>query len=171
MNQMKQPNPNKSRALRVAALLGGVLAVAVAVMIVVLCLPQREQEFVPPAFDADALPGVPENVDERLMYQELYQEGMAYRISVCWVPAAEGKSLTVYFTNAADNEKYLKLRVLDEAGNILGETGLLKPGEYVKSVRLERKLAPGTKIRLTAMGYEPDTYESAGAFHMNFTVQ
>ena len=103
-------------------------------------------------------------------YTELYKEGMAYRVSVCGVPTVDGQDLTVYFTNAEGNEKYLKLRVLDTDGNILGETGLLNPGEYVKTVTLTKTLAAGENLKLKIMGYEPETYESAGSVSLNVTV-
>ena len=103
-------------------------------------------------------------------YTELYKEGMAYRVSVCGVPTVDGQDLTVYFTNTEGNETYLKLRVLDTGGNNLGETGLLKPGEYVKTVTLDKTLAAGENLKLKIMGYEPETYESAGSVSLNVTV-
>ena len=86
------------------------------------------------------------------------------------MPTVDGQNLTVYFTNTEGNEKNLKLRVLDTEGNILGETGLIKPGEYVKNVTLTKTLAAGEKIKLKIMGYEPETYESAGSVSLNVTV-
>lgn len=171
---MNQNKANKNIALPV---LGGVLAVAVIVMIVALCIPKAPEKgtFVPPSFDSHAAQGVPEMAEdekETLVYREVYQDGMAYRLSVCWVPAVDGRELTVYFTNDKGNESNLKLRVYDESGSVIwGETGLIKPGEYVKAVTLDQELTPGTKVRLKVMGYEPETYESTGWIKLNFTVQ
>lgn len=109
-------------------------------------------------------------MDSSFGYTELYQDGMAYRVSVCGVPQINGNELTVYFTNTEGNEQYLKLRVLDEKGNTLGETGLLKSGEYVKTVTLSKELPVGTKIKLKVMSYEPEDYTSAGSVAMNVTV-
>lgn len=153
----------------VLPILGGVLLLAVAVMIAVLCIP-RTATFVPPAPDEHAVQGVPV-VEDRFVYRELYREGMAYRISVCWAPGMDGAELIVYLTNPAVNDSLLKLRVTDADGSILGETGLIRPGEYVRAVTLSKALAPGADVRLKVMGYEPETYASAGAFSMNFTVQ
>lgn len=153
----------------VLPILGGVLLVAVAVMVAVLCIP-RTAAFVPPAPDEHAVQGVPV-VEERFVYRELYREGMAYRLSVCWAPAVDGTELIVYLTNPAANMTLLKLRVLDVDGSVLGETGLIHPGEYVRAVTLSKALAPGADVRLKVMGYEPETYASAGAFSMNFTAQ
>ena len=82
----------------------------------------------------------------------------------------EGSNAAVYLTNPAENEVWLKLRVLDENGNILGETGLIRPGEYVKDVALTENLTAGTKIKLKIMGYEPETYFSAGTVNQKTAV-
>ena len=82
----------------------------------------------------------------------------------------DSNNATVYFTNAEGNNVYLKLRVLDENDNSLGETGLLKPGEYVKDVELIRALSAGTGIRLKIMRYAPDTYLSEGSVVRNTTI-
>lgn len=150
----------------------GLLAVVLLAMIVVLCLPAKEPprgEYVKPAFDESAVQGVPE-VDASLGYIELYREGMAYRVSLCGAPALDENGLTVYFTNSASNEKYLKLRVLDEKGNTLGETGVLRPGEYVQHVTLEKKVAPGTSLKFKVLSFEPEDYTSAGSVTLNVKV-
>lgn len=80
------------------------------------------------------------------------------------------REATVYFTNPAENTVWLKLRVLDEDSNMLGETGLIRPGKYVRAVTLSKSLADGTKVKLKIMGYIPDTYKSAGAATLGTTV-
>ena len=143
----------------------GVLAVtAFLVMLIALSVtkdPPRG-EFVPPAFESMALQGVPE-VPEELGYTSPYREGMAYRFSVCANVTMDDRMATVYFTSAEENTVYLKLRVLNADGEILGETGLLKPGEYVRVVELCEALDAGTQVQLKIMSYEPDTYLSAGS--------
>lgn len=157
---------------KILFLLRGLFVLSLAVMIAALCIPVKQQksEFTPPAFEASAVTGTPKVADS-LGYTELYQEGMAYRVSVCGVPTVQGQSLTVYFTNTGSNEKYLKLRVLDETGAVMGETGLLRPGEYVENVSLTKALAEGTKIKLKIMGYEPQDYTSAGSVVLNVAVR
>ena len=151
-------------------ILGTVLAVLAITMIVALCLPKSTTaEFTPPPFEEDAVSGVPE-VPEELGYSSPYKEGMGYRFSVCGNVTAEGNNAVVYLTNPAENEVWLKLRVLDEKGNTLGETGLIKPGEYVRSVSLSSVPSAGTRIKLKIMGYEPDTYRSAGSATLNTTM-
>lgn len=162
---------NKKNKDYTVPVLAAVFATVLIIMIAVLCLPNKTKgEFVPPDFEPDAVVGVPE-VAESFGYSELYKEGMAYRVSICGVPSVEGQNLTVYFTNTEGNEQYLKLRVFDESGNVLGETGLLRPGEYVKDVKLTKEISDGTKIRLKVMGYEPESYESAGSVTLNVIAE
>ena len=57
---------------------------------------------------------------------------------------------------------WLKVRVLNSDGNILGESGLIRPGEYVQSVALQTIPSSGSAVALKIMAYEPETYYSAG---------
>lgn len=168
MNNTRKSNNKKQNAIFILCC---VFAVVLVIMVVALLVPKTapKGEFVPPPFESAAVQGTP-TVGERLAYQEVYRDGMAYRLSVCCVPTVSGKELTVFFTSAEGNEKYLKLRVMDEQGNILGETGLLKAGEYVKTVTLSETLSAGTRLKLKVMGYEPADYTSAGSIAVNVTI-
>lgn len=152
-------------------ILGAVFAVALIIMISALAIPKEADrgEFIPPAFESAAVTGTPK-VPEGLGYSAPFQEGMAYRFAVCGNVLMDGKQAQVYFTNPAENETWTKLRVCDENGSVLGETGLLKPGEYIRYVELEKELAPGAPIKLKIMGYEPDTYLSAGSVVLNTLI-
>ena len=152
-------------------ILGALFAVALIIMIVALSIPKEAQrgEFVPPAFEAAAVTGTPE-VPDGLGYSAPYQDGMAYRFAVCGNVLMDDRQALVYFANPAENETWTKLRIYDENGNVLGETGLIKPGEYVQYVMLNQELAPGTPIKLKIMGYEPDTYLSAGSVVLNTLI-
>lgn len=146
--------------------------VAVVALIVVLCLPEKEPvkgEFIPPSFDSAAVAGTPD-VPDGLGYMECYQDGMDFRFFSCGNVKMDGKNADIYLTNPDDNEVWLKVRVLDAQGNILGESGLIKPGEYIKSVELSEQLAAGTSIKLKVMAYEPETYYSAGAVALNTQI-
>lgn len=165
---MKKTN---EKGLNLIYVLGAATAVMLIVMIVALCIPREQTvgEFVPPAFDSAAVVGTPE-VPEDLGYSSPYQEGMAYRFSICGNVKTDGDKAVVYLTNDAANEVYLKLRVLNAEGNILGETGLLRPGEYVKDVQLNVAISAGTSIKLKIMSYDPETYMSMGSAVMNTVV-
>ena len=61
--------------------------------------------------------------------------------------------------------------MLDEDGEVLGETGLIRPGEYVQAVTFDAIPVSGTAISMKVMAYEPETYHSAGAVTLNTTIQ
>lgn len=160
------------RKIRPIAILAAICVLAVIGMIFSLIFGGRTPEpagFTPPPWEAAAVQGTPD-VPGDLGYSSPLADGMSYRFSVCGKVRVIGTEAIVYLTNPEGNNVWIKLRILDDAGNILGETGLIKPGEYVKAVRLTAPPATGTRIRLKIMGYLPDTYQSAGAATLGTTV-
>ena len=98
-------------------------------------------------------------------------DAQAFQVGVCGAVVLEGSQADVWLTNPEGNNVWLKLRILDEDGDVLGETGLIRPGEYVQSVTFDTVPAPGTAISMKVMAYEPETYHSAGAVTLNTTIQ
>ena len=148
--------------------LAGILCILALVSMVLALIFGRthtqSSSFTPPPFDSSAESGTPV-VPEELGWTEIYQE-----CSICGNVIASGGVADVYFTNSSEQEIWLKLRVLDEDGNIIGETGLVKPGEYVKSVSIDKDISDGSSIKLKIMAYEPETYYSAGAVTLNTKI-
>lgn len=162
---MKKKMQKKNYILPAAAAL---CLVSVIVMVVTLCTPKEETgEFILPAFDSAAVVGIP-TVPEDLGWQEL--DAQVYRVGVCGKIIPNGSTADIWLTNPASNTVWLKVRVLDAKGNTLGETGLIKSGEYVRSVTLNTVPKTGTSIVLKIMAYEPETYYSAGAVTLNTTI-
>lgn len=143
--------------------------VALTAMALALTLGSKQEPaaFTPPSFDETAQVGTPE-VPENLGWGEL--DAQAFKASVCGVFIPDGGAADLWLTSPETNTVWLKLRVLDAEGNILGETGLIKPGEYVQSVPLSSTPKSGTKIILKLMAYEPETYHSAGAASLETTI-
>ena len=125
-------------------------------------------EFTPPPFEASAVSGTPE-VPEELGWQEL--DAQAFQVGVCGAVLLEGNRADIWLTNPESNTVWLKLRIMDENGTVLGETGLIHPSEYVQSVTFDTVPAPGAEISMKVMAYEPETYHSAGAVTLNTTIQ
>lgn len=153
-----------------------VAAFSLAVMAAVLAVTGNREGgtrgFTPPPFEEEAVSGEPE-VPEGLGYSPLDIPG-AYRVSLCGKVVEEDGRGDVWLTNHAENTVWMKVRVLDSQGNILGETGLLKPREYVQSVDLtgaDVSLEDGMELQLKIMAYEPDTYHSAGSVVLNTTLE
>ena len=160
----------EKKSSKAVPILGAVLAVLAVIMIVALCLPRSTTaDFTPPPFEENAVTGTPE-VPEGLGYSAPYKEGMAYRFSVCGNVTVEGSDAVVYLTNPAENNVWIKVRILDEDGKAIGESGLIRPGEYVRAVSLSSVPSAGTKIKLKIMGYEPETYQSAGSATLNTSI-
>jgi len=124
--------------------------------------------FTPPPFDENAAQGTPD-VPENLGWSEV--DAQVYKASICGVVTVEDGKADVWFTNPESNTVWLKLRVLDADGNTLGETGLIRPGEYVQSVVFEIIPEVDDSIGLKLMAYEPETYYSAGSATLNTTVK
>ena len=129
---------------------------------------KKEPQFVPPAFDAAAVQGTP-TVPDGLGYNELDAKGI-YKVAVCGEVTAQDGKADIWLTNPASNNVWLKLRIYNaETNELLGETGLIKPGEYVQSVTFYEGRTPesGTAIKMRVMSYEPDTYYSQGEIAVN----
>lgn len=163
---MKQKKHKEVNILLVA---GAVCVLSLAVMIAALCHPKSETgEFTPPPFDAAAEVGTPA-VPDGLGWQEL--DAKVFKVAVCGRIVPSGDTADVWLTNPEDNTVWLKLRVLDAEGDVIGETGLIRPGEYVRSVALDRVPKDGDKITLKIMTYQPDTYYSEGSVTLDTTVR
>ena len=150
----------KNIPLMIAALLC-ILSLAVMTMALVISAGKTEPlSFTPPPFDADAVQGMPD-VPENLGWGEV--DAQVYKAYVCGVVIPNGDTADTWFTNPESNAVWLKLRVLDSEGNVIGETGIIKPGEYVQTVTFTEVPREADAIALKLMAYEPETYYSAGS--------
>ncbi len=144
----------------------------VAVLGVCLVGCAQEESFVPPAFDAAAVAGDHGVAEGERGYSVLPppESNSQYRVGLCGeIHVKEGKA-DIWFTNPAENSAWLKLRVLNEEGEIIGETGLVKQGEYVQSITFYQAPLQGEKITLRVMGYAPESYYSKGEISLNTVV-
>lgn len=128
----------------------------------------KDNPFTAPEFESEAVSGAP-GVDIKSL-SRIYKDGMGFSALVCGEIRAENGRADVYFTNEADNNVYLRLKITDSDSNVLAETGLIKPGEYVKSVSFDKSPYSGQTIKIKIMAYEPDTFYSAGAVTLNTTA-
>ena len=154
--------------------LGVVAAVlVVALAVVTFAAPDgRQGGFEPPAFESAAQVGMPAEADvpAEMAFSEIYKDGMGFSAWLCGMPVVEDGQLVVWFANPEASGVWMKLRVQDAAGELLGETGLLRPSEYVRAVSLEGGVSPGAQLKLRIMAYEPETYYSAGSVGVNVTA-
>ena len=126
-------------------------------------------EFVPPEFDATAVRGVPKIVNpDSIGYTEL--DAKAYKVSVCGRVEVNGNKADIYFTNPDSNSAWLKLRVLNAKGEVIAETGLVRPGEYIQTITFTKIPKTDDPITMRVMGYEPVTYYSVGEVSFNTVI-
>ncbi|MFR5148415.1 MAG: hypothetical protein ACLTER_01805 [Ruminococcus sp.] len=88
------------------------------------------------------------------MAGRIYRDGMEFRAYICGNVDRERRSETrcLFYEFRKEFDVWLKLRVsLTADGTLLGETGLIRPGEYVKSVSLTSRVEDGTAIKLKIM--------------------
>lgn len=115
--------------------------------------------FKTPPFEAHAIEGTP--YTGRNDYREL-KLSEDFKISLCTQLSLENSSADIYFTSHPENRAYLRLMLSDSAGNELFLSGLIKPGEYLKTAELNRIPEQSGKITAKILSYEPNTYYSAG---------
>ena len=161
--------PVEPKRRRVLLLLGLVCVVSVLAMVAALLRkPQAAAAYTPPPFDPAAVSGTPQDLPDTLAYNTL--DAQAYTLVVCAAPVVQENTAQLWFTNPASNSVWLKVRIYTADGALLGESGLLKPGEYVQAVALDPAPTQDTPIVLKVMAYEPDTYHSAGAVTLSTTL-
>ena len=152
---------------KILPVIAGLCVLAVAVMILALSLGGKTGEFSAPPFDPAAKTGTPD-VPQDAGYGEM--DAKAFSFSVAGELAVENSETDVWLTNPDKNTVWLKVRILDGNNNVLGESGLIRPGEYVKSVKLDSVPKSSTGVSLKIMAYEPDTYYSAGSAKLMTTL-
>lgn len=152
-----------------------IVAVAVsAALIIGAIVFMNTRTYEPPAFDVNAVTGEP-IVPEELGYgiggasdDSSFKAGLASK----WVREQDG-SLPVWFTNPAENDVYLLIRVTRaEDQKVIYESGLIRPGEYVEKLTpLESLSSDPINVDAAIYSFDPDNYHSMGTFHLSGTVE
>ena len=141
----------------------GALIIALLVAVIAVSLLEKEPdigEFVPPSFEVNAQKGMPQTFPESFGTMTVRP---GFVIGMCAAPLLDGSSLDLCFTSPETNTVWMKVRVYDEAGNQLGESGLLKPGEHLATLVLADVPQKTEKLVAIVLSYEPDTYYSEGS--------
>ena len=136
-----------------------VLALLAAVLVQSANRQVEVSDFEVPAFDANALSGKPE-----VAYPDMYGTlalNDEVTVSLYSAPIVTDSAAQVCFTVDVGTAAWVRLRLLDTEGNTLGESGLLRPGEYVESVVLTAQPDRPEAIA-KILTYDPDTYYSLG---------
>lgn len=118
-------------------------------------------EFTPPPFEEAAVEGTPTVSDDTLRYSfAKITEELA--VGLCATCERDGDRLQIYFTSLEHNTAWVRVKIYDEKGKLRGESGMLRPGEYVEHIALSS--APkGDTLTVKVLSYEPETYYSLGS--------
>ena len=154
----------------ILGVLSGILIVGIIVTVIVAVMGGNSNKFTPPPFDKAAVSGMPEIEDESLAYSALaLKEG--FIMNACANPVVENGEAIVYFTSDANNTVWVRLMLFTVDGEQLGSTGLLRAGEYVRSIALTHEITEDTPIIMKFLSYEPKTYYSQGSVDINVVLR
>ena len=155
----------------ILAVVAVLLAVAALVTVILWAtlFRTRQGTFTPPPFEDAAETGVPTVSDESLRYSyaKITDE---LAVGLCATCERVEDELVIYFTSLEHNVAWVRVKVYDEKGKLRGESGLLRPGEYVERIALTS--APrGETLKIKVLSYEPDTYYSLGSAELTVNLK
>ena len=127
-------------------------------------------KFKKPPFAENAVLGEPAIDYDACHFQEIVISP-EFSLNMCGKPAIIKDEICLYFTARSSNNIWLRYIVYDEAGKVVSESGIIKPGEYLVSSKLERELNDGEIITVKVLSFEPETYYSEGSLNVNIQIQ
>lgn len=158
-----------------------VMTAVLGIMLIVLCIvavthhdkPTSEKTvvaapFTAPEFDAAAVSGEPQNVDNE-SFQAVNLANFNFKL--CPEPEASDEGAELWLTNLTVNSAWMRAEIYDENEKLLGSSGIVKTGSYLKTVPTDSPLAKGQNIAVKFYFYEPDTYYSMGTFKLNLVCK
>ncbi len=146
-----------------------IIALIVAIIIVVcsaaivsckIVSDHKASLYSPPPFEVNVTNGTP-SPNEKFSYGK-FKTKNDFSVGLCAIPKYEKSRVEGYFTNPSENKVWLMFEILDADGKTeLGKSGIIKPGEYVKSI-----YAPSLKTNETytfrVLAFTPNVYTSEG---------
>lgn len=143
-----------------------ILVVFICIICCLLINIDKKSTFKKPEFDKN-VEEIPDDLDYEKSVLKVVE---GYSIYISPSPKLDSNYLKIDFISFDTNNIWIKVRILDNNDNIIGETGLVKPGEYLEKVKLNKTIKENDKIKYKIMGYEKDSYLSAGAISLNTKV-
>ncbi len=132
-------------------------------------LDSYSKRYIKPSFDTSYTEGKVE-VDEKYGYSEM-QVAEEYKVGLCGEPRADSEGVDLYFSNPEGNNALLKCLLLDEDNNAVGESGLINPNSYIKTVKFNQTHPTGNyPLVIKVLGFEPETYYSKGVVNLKINI-
>ena len=142
------------------------LLISIGIFVCSLWKYNNKKTFDKPLFDKNAMEGIP-TVNSDLGYELLNPEGL-YSVSLCGNPIIKDNKLKIYLTSSPENDIYIKARIYKN-DKLVGESGLIKPNEYIEYINV-KNIKSGDTINVKVMGYEKNSYYSAGVINIDLIV-
>ena len=151
---------------KITIILSVILLILIILIILLTISIKNKSTFKKPEFDKNVI----ENISSELDYQnKIIKVTDNYSLYIEPEPIINDNSLIINLISLDTNNILLKVRVLKE-DEVVAETGLIKPGQYLEKVQLKKKLDVNDEIVYMVMGYEKDSYLSAGAIKLNTRI-
>lgn len=143
-----------------------ILLILIIVIVLLMVSIKNKSIFKKPEFDINAVDIIPKNIDYK---GKVFNVTDNYSIYIEPEPIIENNNIILNLISLDTNNILVKVRILNK-GNVVAETGLISPGQYLEKVELKKKLNVGDEIVYMVMGYEKDTYYSAGSVKLNTMI-
>ncbi|MGN0353295.1 MAG: hypothetical protein ACI4ES_16765 [Roseburia sp.] len=159
MLKRKRSKTAKKRVKRISFITMISLTLSVVLLLVYMRYKDGYETFKEPEHESTAVTGVPTVEEERHYAQLPVKEG--YIVGVCATPYVNENELYLNMTNHETNTVWLKVRVY-QGEQLIGESGILYPGEYMEKIDCSKSLTAGDSILVKTLAYSPDTFHSEG---------
>jgi len=144
------------------ALIGVILTALLFIGVFIMQRLNNAPIYSPPAFDSMAQIGEPTPPID-LGYTSMTVE-QGFNIKLCGRLFIKKNNIDIYLTNPKLNNVWLMIELHDENGNVLARSGIIKQGEYIKSINMLVNVTAGkTNVKIVVIAYLPDTYISGGS--------
>lgn len=130
-----------------------------------------QSDFQPPPFETAALQGLPQ--PEASLNYDNVTAPTGFSVGLCGTMyQQQDSSLMLYLTNPKTNNANIRCEIRNEAGELLYQSGVLKPGEYLPTLTPVKELDnEAIQTEILIYGYEEDTWYSRGTIVLNNILQ
>lgn len=130
------------------------------------------KKYNPPPEETTSVQGTPE-IDANKWGYSPFGIDPEFRLKVCGEPELDGDDINIYLTSMETNKVLMRCVLVseDESETILAESGTIKPGTYLKSIKLKKELEPGSHgAILKVLAYGMDNYYSRGTANLKIVL-
>ena len=148
---------------KITIILSIILLILIMIIILLMVSIRNKSTFKKPEFDKNAIETIPSDLEYQ---KKILNVTDNYSIYINPEPVIKNNSIILNLISLETNNILVKVRILNK-DKIVAETGLIKPGQYLEKVKLDEELNVGDEIVYIIMGYEKDSYLSAGSVKLN----